>query len=43
MSKDIFAYLAYRCGFEIIDQKEIDWGISNLDCISLIKKEEKHS
>lgn len=43
MSKDIFAYLAYRCGFQIIDQKEIDWGISNLDCISLIKKEEKHS
>lgn len=38
MSKDIFAYLAYRCGFKIIEQKEIDWGVENLDCISLLQK-----
>lgn len=38
MSKDIFAYLAFRCGFKIISQEEIDWGVKNLDCISLIAK-----
>lgn len=38
MSKDIFAYLAYRCGFKILEQKEIDWGIKNLDCITLLQK-----
>ena len=39
MSKDLFAYLAYRCGFEIVEQKVIDWGgIPQLDCISLIRK-----
>lgn len=38
MSKDIFAYLAYRCGFQIVEQREIDWEIENLDCISLICK-----
>lgn len=38
MSKDIFAYLAYRCGFKILEQKEIDWGIEKLDCITLLQK-----
>lgn len=38
MSKDIFAYLAYRCGFEILEQKEIDWGVKDLDCITLLQK-----
>lgn len=38
MSKDLFAYLAYRCGFEIIDQKVIDFVEPELDCISLIRK-----
>lgn len=38
MSDKIFAYLAYRCGFEICNQKVIDWGAENLDCISLIMK-----
>ncbi len=38
MSKDLFAYLAYRSGFEIIEQHVIDWGDPELDCISLIKK-----
>lgn len=40
MSKDIFAYLAYRCGFEIISQQVINWGVKDLDCISLIHKPE---
>lgn len=39
MSKDLFAYLAYRAGFKIIEQVVIDWGDSKeLDCVSLIKK-----
>lgn len=39
MSKDLFAYLAYRAGFEIIEQNVVDWGHDkNLDCISLIRK-----
>lgn len=38
MSKDIFAYLAYRCGFKVLKQKEIDWGIEKLDCITLLQK-----
>lgn len=38
MDKKIFAYLAYRCGFEIIDQTVIDWSVPELDCISLIRK-----
>lgn len=38
MSKDIYAYLAYRCGFKVLEQKEIDWGIKNLDCITLLQK-----
>lgn len=38
MSKDVFAYLAYRAGFDVLEQKVIDWGIKDLDCISLIQK-----
>lgn len=39
MSKDLFAYLAYRAGFEIVEQHVIDWGgDKDLDCISLVKK-----
>lgn len=38
MSKDLFAYLAYRCGFEIINQKIINFVEPELDCISLIRK-----
>lgn len=39
MSKDIFAYLAYRAGFTILEQKVIDWGgEAELDCISLLEK-----
>lgn len=38
MSKDLFAYLAYRAGFEIIEQQVVKWGIPDLDCISLVRK-----
>lgn len=42
MSKDIFAYLAYRVGFDIVQQKVIDWnGIKNIDCVTLLKKNKK--
>lgn len=39
MNKDIFAYLAYRAGFDILSQTLIDWhGIKGLDCITLLEK-----
>lgn len=39
MSKEVFAYLANRAGFTILDQKVIDWGDTpELDCITLIEK-----
>lgn len=38
MSKDLFAYLAYRAGFEIIEQEVFDWGVKDLDCVSLVRK-----
>lgn len=39
MSQGLFAYLAYRAGFEVIQQQLIDWGgIKDSDCISLVQK-----
>lgn len=38
MSKEVFAYLAYRAGFEILEQQVIDWGTPSLDCITLVEK-----
>ncbi len=39
MSKNLFAYLAHREGFSIVEQKIISWGdIEGLDCISLIQR-----
>ena len=39
MSKELFAYLAYRAGFTVLEQKVIDWGDEpELDCISLVEK-----
>lgn len=38
MSKEVFAYLAYRVGFEIVEQQIIDWGVKDLDCITLLRK-----
>jgi SAM-dependent methyltransferase len=42
MSKNLFAHIASRAGFEILDQVLIDWDrFHNLDCISLIEKPRK--
>lgn len=39
MSKECFAYLAYRAGFNILEQETIDWdGTLELDCLTLIEK-----
>ena len=38
MSKDLFAYLAYRAGFDIVCQELQNWGIKDLDCVTLLKK-----
>lgn len=38
MSKDLFAYLAYRAGFEIVEQHVFDWSAKDLDCVSLVSK-----
>ncbi len=38
MCKELFAYLAYKAGFEIIDQKVIDWNSPQMDCITLVQK-----
>lgn len=38
MSKDLFAYLSYRAGFEVIEQNVFDWNAKDLDCISLVRK-----
>lgn len=38
MSKDLFAYLAHRAGFEVVEQHLIDWGVKELDCVTLVKK-----
>ena len=39
MTKDVFAYLAYRAGFSVVEQQVIDWTIKDIDCISLIRKD----
>lgn len=39
MNAGIFAYLAFRCGFQVLEQKLISWaGIDGLDCITLLEK-----
>lgn len=38
ISKEDFAFIATKHGFEIISQETIDWSAKNLDCISIIKK-----
>ncbi len=38
MSKELFAYLSYKAGFEVVEQKVINWDIPDLDCITLLKK-----
>lgn len=38
MNKEIFAYLAYRAGFEIEEQYVFDWVVPKLDCLTLVVK-----
>lgn len=38
MNSKIFAYLAYRAGFEIEEQLIVDWIKPELDCLTLVKK-----
>lgn len=39
MSDRIFAYLAYRAGLEVVEQRVIDWnGYPGLDCLTLVVK-----
>lgn len=38
MSKQLFAYLAYKAGFAVKEQIVIDWGVKDLDCITLLEK-----
>lgn len=38
MNAKIFAYLAYRAGFEIEEQRIVDWIQPGLDCLTLVKK-----
>lgn len=39
MTKDLFEYLTYRSGLEIVEQKVIDWaGFKDLDCVTLLRK-----
>jgi SAM-dependent methyltransferase len=41
MSKNLFAHIAIRAGFKILQQFLMDWDeMRNLDCISLIEKRE---
>jgi ubiquinone/menaquinone biosynthesis C-methylase UbiE len=42
MSKNLFAHVAIRAGFKIVEQLVIDWDdYRTLDCISLIEKREE--
>lgn len=38
MNKKIFAYLSWRAGFSVLRQEVIDWGVKDLDCITLLEK-----
>lgn len=38
MSKKIFAYLAWRAGFSVLQQEVIDWTVKDLDCVTLLEK-----
>lgn len=39
MTSDLFRYLTYRSGLEIVEQRLIDWdGNKELDCLSLLIK-----
>jgi ubiquinone/menaquinone biosynthesis C-methylase UbiE len=39
MSAGIFTHLAVRMGFTVLEQTVIDWGVKDLDCVSLCEKQ----
>ncbi|HHQ4516321.1 class I SAM-dependent methyltransferase [Aeromonas veronii] len=38
VSKDDISFIARHHGFEVIGQTPINWGVENMDCISVLKK-----
>lgn len=38
MSAQLFAHFAYRAGLTVLEQKIIDWGVPDLDCITIVEK-----
>lgn len=38
MSAQLFAHYAHRTGLSIVTQQPIDWGLPNLDCLTLVEK-----
>lgn len=39
MTDSIFAYLAFRCGFKVLEQKTVSWGqVKDIDCITLLER-----
>jgi SAM-dependent methyltransferase len=38
ISKDDIVFIAKHHGFEVVNQTVIDWGVSNMDCISVLRK-----
>ncbi|MFQ2222642.1 class I SAM-dependent methyltransferase [Aeromonas enteropelogenes] len=39
ISKDDISFIAKHHGFKVVSQKVITWGIDNIDCITILKKE----
>ena len=38
MTKMLFAHLAYKAGFDIVEQHVIDWSLPEMDCLTLVEK-----
>lgn len=36
MSKCLFAYMAYKVGFDILEQQVVSWSLPETNCISLL-------
>lgn len=38
MTKELFFYLVAHAGLKVVEQRVIDWGVKDLDCITLVQK-----
>jgi ubiquinone/menaquinone biosynthesis C-methylase UbiE len=38
MSATLFAHVAMRTGFRVVEQHKLDWGDKDLDCLTLLEK-----